>query len=81
MTFDIVDAHGLIHNLSIQSQRLSRQFQKSLAALLKLHKHKGMHFEPADLGFVFSKEEIERFAHRASEPLAASAHRSAAGCL
>jgi hypothetical protein len=34
--FDIVDAHRLISNLSLQSQRLSRQFQKSLATLLEI---------------------------------------------
>ena len=66
--FDIVDAHRLLANLSIQGQRLSRQFQKSLdmlrniqadriererhdlkeaAALLELHKHKGLPWEPA----------------------------------
>ena len=31
--FDIVDAHRLINNLSIQGQRLSRQFQKALQTL------------------------------------------------
>jgi hypothetical protein len=36
ITFDIVDAHRLIANLSIQSHRLSRQFQKSLATLLEI---------------------------------------------
>ncbi len=81
MTFDIVDAHRLMNNLSIQSSRLSRQFQKTLdylrdiqadrreserrhlkdaAALHELHKHKGIPWEPADHGFVFSKEEVER---------------------
>jgi hypothetical protein len=85
ITFDIVDAHRLLANLGIQSQRLSRQFQKSLdtlrdlqadraererrdlkdaAALLELHKHKGVPWEPADHGFVFSKGEVERFAQR-----------------
>ena len=83
--FDIVDAHRLLSNLSIQSQRLSRQFQKALdqlrdiqadrhererrdlkdaAALLELHKHKGVPFDPADHGFVFSKDQVERFAER-----------------
>ena len=36
ITFDIVDAHRLIANLTIQSQRLSRQFQKSLETLRKI---------------------------------------------
>ncbi|HTS48313.1 MAG TPA: hypothetical protein VMH05_10245 [Bryobacteraceae bacterium] len=81
--FDIVDAHRIINNLSIQSHRLSRQFQKALdklreiqtdrrdrerrqlkdaAALLELHKHKGIPWEPADDGFVFSKDQVERTA-------------------
>jgi hypothetical protein len=83
--FDIVDAHRIIHNLCIQGQRLSRQFQKSLetlrdiqadraererrdlkdaAALLELHKHKAIPWEPADHGFVFSKDQVERFSQR-----------------
>jgi hypothetical protein len=82
---DLVDAHRLINNLSIQSQRLSRQFQKALdqlreiqaerrererhdltdaAALLEHHKHKGIPWEPADHGFVFSKDQVERHAQR-----------------
>jgi hypothetical protein len=86
INFDIVDAHRLIANLGIQSQRLSRQFQKSLqtlreiqaertererrqlqdaAALLELHKHKGIPWQPSDHGFVFSKERVECFAERA----------------
>ena len=85
ITFDIVDAHRLIANLSIQGHRLSRQFQKCLAtlleiqtgraererrdlkdaaALLELHNHQGIPFEPADHGFVFPKSQIERHALR-----------------
>ena len=86
ITFDIVDAHRLLNNLGIQSQRLSRQFQKTLAtlrdlqadrahrerrdladaaALLELHKHKGIPWQPADHGFVFSLDQVEHFAERA----------------
>jgi hypothetical protein len=36
ITFDIVDAHRLIANLTIQGDRLSRQFRKSLETLLKI---------------------------------------------
>jgi hypothetical protein len=82
---DILDAYRLLNNLSIQSQRLSRQFQKALdklrevqterrehersqlkdaAALLELHKHKGLPWEPADDGFVFSKDQVELAARR-----------------
>ncbi len=86
ITFDIVDAHRLLANLGIQSQRLSRQFQKSLdtlrdiqadrtererrslkdaAALLELHKRKGVPWQPSDHGFVFPKERVECFAEHA----------------
>ncbi len=85
MTFDIFDAHRAIATLGLYSQRLSRQFQKTLthlrdlqaerrereqrdlrdaAALLELHKHKGIPWEPADHGFVFSLNQVERFAER-----------------
>ncbi len=75
--------------LGLHSQRLSRQFQKTLgtlreiqeerrreqerqlkcaAALLELHKHKGIPYDPAELfsenGFVFSKAEVEAYAQR-----------------
>ena len=86
IAFDIVDAHRLLTSLGLHSQRLSRQFQKTLAqlreiqserrererrdlrdaaALLELHKHKGIPWEPADHGFVFSRDQTERFARRA----------------
>jgi len=71
--------------LGLHSQRLSRQFQRTLdtlreiqadrrlqherdlkraAALLELHKHKSIPYDPAQYGFVFSKDEIQAFAHR-----------------
>jgi hypothetical protein len=37
---------------------------RDAAALLELHKHKGVPWEPADHGFVFSKDRIERFSQR-----------------
>ncbi|HTC33910.1 MAG TPA: hypothetical protein VK724_11090 [Bryobacteraceae bacterium] len=41
---------------------------KQAAALLELHKHKGIPYDPAEIfsqdGFVFSKDEIEAYAHR-----------------
>jgi hypothetical protein len=82
---DIVDAHRALATLGMHSQRLSRQFQKTLdmlreiqderrreqerdlkraAALLELHKHKGVPYDPAQDGFVFSKDQIEAFAQR-----------------
>jgi hypothetical protein len=87
--FDIVDAHRALATLGMHSQRLSRQFQKTLdtlreiqserrreqerqlkraAALLELHKHKGIPYDPAELfseaGFVFSKDDVEAFSQR-----------------
>jgi hypothetical protein len=83
--FDIVDAHRLIANLTLNSTRLSRQFQKSLdqlrdiqlerrtherrelkdaAAILELNKYEGVPWEPSDHGFVFSKDQVERFSQR-----------------
>lgn len=87
IALDIVDAHRLIATLGLHGQRLSRQFQKTLAqlieiqtahrererrdlrdaaALLELHKRKGIPFEPSEHGFVFKKSEVERFAVRAA---------------
>jgi hypothetical protein len=51
---------------TIQVERRERE-QRDLAdaaALLELHKHKEIPWEPADDGFVFSKQEVERFAQR-----------------
>jgi hypothetical protein len=83
--FDIVDAHRLLASLTLNSARLSRQFQKTLdqlrdiqlerrtrerrelrdaAAILELHKHIGIPWEPSDHGFVFSKEQVERCSER-----------------
>jgi hypothetical protein len=31
---------------------------------MELHKHKGIPWEPADHGFVFSKDQVERAAQR-----------------
>ncbi|HTW66073.1 MAG TPA: hypothetical protein VME17_15710 [Bryobacteraceae bacterium] len=71
--------------LSLHSQRLSRQFQRTLdtlreiqaerrlqherdlkraAALLELHKHNGIPYDPAHYGFVFSTDEIAAYAQR-----------------
>jgi hypothetical protein len=46
----------------IQATRRDRERRqlKDAAALLELHKHKGIPWHPSDHGFVFSKDEIER---------------------
>jgi hypothetical protein len=50
----------------IQSERRHQQERdlKQAAALLELHKHKGLPYHPADFGFVFSKDQVEAFAQR-----------------
>jgi len=50
----------------IQDERRREQERqlKSAAALLELHKHKGIPWQPADNGFVFSKDQVERFSQR-----------------
>jgi hypothetical protein len=83
--FDIVDAHHLLGNLTLNSTRLSRQFQKTLeqlreiqldrreqeqrdlkaaAGIHELNKYEGVPWQPSDLGFVFSIEQVERHAQR-----------------
>ena len=50
----------------IQADRVERERRdlKDAAALLELHKHNGIPWEPADHGFVFSKDRVEAFAQR-----------------
>ena len=81
----ITESHHALATLSTHSQRLSRQFHKTLdqlralqsdrrtreahdlkqaAALLEMHKHQGIPYDPAEYGFVFSKSEIETHSRR-----------------
>ena len=50
----------------IQSVRAERERRnlKDAAALFELHQHRGIPWEPADHGFVFSKDHIARFSQR-----------------
>jgi hypothetical protein len=50
----------------IQAERRERQEHdlKRAAALLELHKHQGIPYDPAQDGFVFSKDEVEAYAQR-----------------
>ncbi len=50
----------------IQADRTERQRRdlKDAAAILELHKHKGVPWEPRDHGFVFSKDQVEAYAQR-----------------
>jgi hypothetical protein len=54
------------HLREIQADRAERERRdlKDAAALLELHKHEGIPWEPADHGFVFSKGQVEAFAQR-----------------
>ncbi len=58
------------HLREIQSERRQEQERhlKRAAALLELHKHKGIPYDPALLfsedGFVFSKDQVEAFSER-----------------
>jgi len=63
------------HLREIQADRAERQRRdlKDAAAILELHKHKGLPWEPADDGFVFSKEFVERVAQH-KKHLNASRH-------
>ncbi len=51
---------------AIQSERRIEQecSLKRAAALLELHKHKGIPYDPSQDGFVFSRAEVEAFAQR-----------------
>jgi hypothetical protein len=56
-----------LHQLrEIQAARAERERRdlKDAAALLELHKQRGIPWEPADHGFVFLKYHVERFADR-----------------
>jgi hypothetical protein len=59
----------------IQADRAhhERRDLNDAAALLELHKHKGIPWQPADHGFVFSKDQIERVAKHKKD-LNASCH-------
>jgi hypothetical protein len=50
----------------IQLERLERERRdlRDAASVLEFHKHKGLPYDPAEDGFVFSKTEIEAFAQR-----------------
>lgn len=50
----------------LQAERLERHRRdlRDAASVLEFHKHKGLPYDPAEDGFVFSKTEIEDFARR-----------------
>ncbi len=54
------------HIREIQSERRREQERqlKDAAALLELHKHKGIPYDAAQYGFVFSKDQVEAYSRR-----------------
>jgi len=54
-----------LNQIQTSRREQERRDLKDAAALLELHKHKGIPWEPADHGFVFSRDQTERFARRA----------------
>jgi hypothetical protein len=56
----------LDHLREIQAERRDQERRelKDAAAILVYHQHKGLPWEPADHGFVFSKDQVERFSQR-----------------
>jgi len=51
-------------DLQAERQHQERRDLREAAALLEFHKHKGLAWEPADHGFVFSKQQVELYAAR-----------------
>jgi len=57
-------ARALLHE--IQAERLEKETRdlKNAAALLEMHKAKGIPYDPAEYGFVFSNHQIETYSQR-----------------
>ena len=53
-----------LREIQIDRRERHRRDLKDAAAMLEHHKHKGIAWEPADDGFVFSKDQVERAAQR-----------------
>jgi hypothetical protein len=51
-----------LRDIQVERREREQHDLKDAAALLELHKHKGIPWEPADHGFVFSLDVVERFA-------------------
>ena len=49
-----------LRDLQADRRHHERRQLKDAAALLELHKHKGISWHPSDHGFVFSKDQVER---------------------
>jgi hypothetical protein len=53
-----------IRKIQFELRREKERQRKPAAALLELHKHKGIPYRPTQAGFVFSKGQVEAFAQR-----------------
>jgi hypothetical protein len=53
-----------LRNIQDERRIHERRELKDAAAILELHKHKGIPWDPADHGFVFSKDQVERCSER-----------------
>jgi len=51
-------------DIQFERRRHERRELRDAAAILELHKHKGIPWQPSDHGFVFSKEQVERCSER-----------------
>jgi len=54
----------LLREIQDGRQQTERSELTRAAGILEFHKHKGLPYNPADDGFVFSKDEIENYAQR-----------------
>jgi hypothetical protein len=53
-----------LREIQLERRQHERRELKDAAAILELHKHQGIPWEPADHGFVFSKDQVERCSQR-----------------
>ena len=53
-----------LREIQLERRQHERRELKDTAAILELHKHQGIPWEPADHGFVFSKDQVERCSQR-----------------
>jgi hypothetical protein len=53
-----------LRDIQFERRQHQRRELRDAAAILELHKHKGIPWQPSDHGFVFSKEQVERCSER-----------------
>ena len=53
-----------LRQIQLERRQHERRELRDAAAMLELHKHQGIPWEPADDGFVFSKDQVERCSRR-----------------